>query len=57
MASKLCGRIFTLLHELAHIALNDGGICDLDDNLRRNASAQIEAYCNRVHFEEAASRV
>jgi len=42
------GRIFTLLHEATHIALNEGGICDLDDNQRRNASAQIEAYCNRV---------
>ena len=42
------GRVFTLLHEVAHIALNDGGICDLDDNQRRNASARIEAYCNRV---------
>jgi Zn-dependent peptidase ImmA (M78 family)/DNA-binding XRE family transcriptional regulator len=42
------GRIFTLLHETAHIALNESGICDLDDNQRRNASAQIEAYCNRV---------
>ncbi|HWY21021.1 MAG TPA: ImmA/IrrE family metallo-endopeptidase [Candidatus Acidoferrum sp.] len=42
------GRIFTLLHEVAHLALNDGGICDLDDNQRRNASAQIEAYCNKV---------
>jgi len=42
------GRIFTLLHEVTHIALNDGGICDLDDNQRRNASARIEAYCNRV---------
>lgn len=42
------GRIFTLLHEVTHIALNEGGICDLDDNQRRNASARIEAYCNRV---------
>lgn len=42
------GRIFTLLHEVAHIALNEGGVCDLDDNQRRNASAQIEAFCNRV---------
>jgi Zn-dependent peptidase ImmA (M78 family)/DNA-binding XRE family transcriptional regulator len=42
------GRIFTLLHEVAHLALNDGGICDLDDNQRRNASARIESYCNRV---------
>ncbi len=42
------GRIFTLLHEVTHIALNDGGICDLDDNQRRNASARIETFCNRV---------
>jgi Zn-dependent peptidase ImmA (M78 family) len=42
------GRIFTLLHEVTHIALNDGGICDLDDNQRRNASARIESFCNRV---------
>jgi Zn-dependent peptidase ImmA (M78 family)/transcriptional regulator with XRE-family HTH domain len=42
------GRIFTMLHEVTHLALNEGGICDLDDNQRRNASAQIEAYCNRV---------
>jgi Zn-dependent peptidase ImmA (M78 family)/transcriptional regulator with XRE-family HTH domain len=42
------GRIFTLLHEITHLSLNDGGICDLDDNQRRNASARIESYCNRV---------
>src|SRR5450432_666202 len=42
------GRIFTLLHEVTHLALNEGGICDLDDNQRRNSSAQIEAFCNRV---------
>jgi Zn-dependent peptidase ImmA (M78 family)/DNA-binding XRE family transcriptional regulator len=42
------GRIFTLLHELTHIALSESGICDLDDNRRRNASATIEAFCNRV---------
>lgn len=42
------GRIFTLLHETVHIALNDGGICDLDDDEGRNASARIETYCNRV---------
>lgn len=35
------GRIFTLLHETAHIMLNEGGICDLHD-------ADTEAFCNRV---------
>jgi len=42
------GRIFTLLHEVAHIALNDGGICNLDDDQRHNASAHIESFCNRI---------
>lgn len=42
------GRIFTLLHEVAHIALNDGGICNLDDDQRHNASAQVESLCNRI---------
>lgn len=35
------GRIFTLLHEAAHVMLNEGGICDLHD-------ADVEAFCNRV---------
>lgn len=35
------GRIFTLLHEVAHVMLNDGGICDLHD-------ADEEAFCNQV---------
>src|SRR5439155_18167703 len=34
-------RIFTLLHEVTHIMLNEGGICDLHD-------ADVEAFCNRV---------
>lgn len=36
------GRIFTLFHELAHILLREGGICDLYDD------AGIEVFCNRV---------
>jgi Zn-dependent peptidase ImmA (M78 family)/transcriptional regulator with XRE-family HTH domain len=35
------GRIFTLLHEAAHLMLHEGGICDLHD-------ADLEAFCNRV---------
>ncbi len=34
-------RIFTLLHELTHVMLDDGGICDLHDG-------GLEAFCNRV---------
>jgi len=41
------GRIFTLLHELAHILLSDGGICDLHE-FGGGDSSRIEAYCNRV---------
>jgi Zn-dependent peptidase ImmA (M78 family)/DNA-binding XRE family transcriptional regulator len=35
------GRVFTLLHELTHVMLNEGGICDFHDG-------DVEAYCNRV---------
>jgi Zn-dependent peptidase ImmA (M78 family)/DNA-binding XRE family transcriptional regulator len=41
------GRIFTLLHEVIHILLSDGGICDLHD-LGADAASQAENYCNRV---------
>jgi len=41
------GRIFTLLHEVAHILLNDGGICDLHES-HENESSRIEAFCNHV---------
>lgn len=37
----LRGRIFTMLHEMAHVMLNQGGVCDLHDE-------NIEAFCNRV---------
>jgi Zn-dependent peptidase ImmA (M78 family) len=33
---------------VTHLTLSEGGICDLDDNQQRNASARIESYCNRV---------
>ena len=36
------GRIFTLFHELAHIMLREGGMCDLHEDNR------YEAFCNRV---------
>jgi Zn-dependent peptidase ImmA (M78 family)/DNA-binding XRE family transcriptional regulator len=37
----ITARCFTLMHELAHIVLRAGGLCDLHDS-------GIEAYCNRV---------
>lgn len=37
----ITARLFTLIHELAHVMLHDGGICDLGDD-------DIEVYCNAV---------
>ena len=36
------GRVFTLLHELAHLGLHSGGLCD------RSEDQEVEAYCNAV---------
>lgn len=41
------GRIFTLLHEAAHIQLSASGICDLHERGDRLADA-IEVFCNHV---------
>lgn len=35
-------KIFTLFHEVGHILLNEGGICDISDK----TSIQIEKWCN-----------
>ena len=43
------GRIFTMFHELAHIALRQGGICDLRETGNRGPDLNdIETYCNAV---------
>ncbi len=46
------GRVFTLLHELCHLLLRNGGICDLRDR-RLGAPEQnpIEVFCNAVAGE------
>ncbi len=44
------GRIFTLLHELTHIVLEDGGLCDLHET-ELIGDQSLEAYCNRVAGE------
>jgi Zn-dependent peptidase ImmA (M78 family)/transcriptional regulator with XRE-family HTH domain len=42
-------KIFTLLHELAHVSLRASGLCDLHETQRRRGVADdIEHYCNRV---------
>ncbi|OUM87637.1 MAG: hypothetical protein BAA01_05065 [Bacillus thermozeamaize] len=44
------GRIFTLFHELTHILMRRGGVCDLHD-ADENMNHDVEAYCNRVAGE------
>jgi Zn-dependent peptidase ImmA (M78 family) len=42
-------RIFTLLHELCHLAINAGGLCDLHERRSEpTADDQVEHYCNEV---------
>lgn len=42
-------RLFTLFHELCHVALASGGVCDLHETQPlRDASDRIEHYCNEV---------
>lgn len=45
-----CGRIFTLLHELVHIVMQNGGLCDLHE-YESTSIGSIETYCNRVAAE------
>jgi Zn-dependent peptidase ImmA (M78 family) len=48
------GRIFSLLHELGHIILRKGGLCDMErreENL--GSDAAVEIFCN--HFAGAAA--
>jgi Zn-dependent peptidase ImmA (M78 family)/transcriptional regulator with XRE-family HTH domain len=42
-------RCFTLLHEMTHLLLREGGICDLDETSARPAAEdRIEVFCNAV---------
>lgn len=43
------GRIFTLMHEFAHILIHNGGICDTVEYRGDNSSDQrVERFCNRL---------
>lgn len=43
------GRIFTLLHELAHIMLRESGVCDLYETSQRPPEAKrTEIFCNHA---------
>lgn len=39
-------KVFTLFHELAHLAIGSGGICDLHERVAANADT--ETFCNQV---------
>lgn len=42
-------RIFTLIHELTHVMLNHGGICDIHEDYQRAPDEQrFEVFCNHV---------
>jgi Zn-dependent peptidase ImmA (M78 family)/transcriptional regulator with XRE-family HTH domain len=42
-------RVFTMLHELCHVALRASGICEPDeDRLLPSKERRVEAFCNRV---------
>jgi Zn-dependent peptidase ImmA (M78 family) len=47
-ADSPLGRIFTLLHEVTHIARGESSICDMTDETQATAIAQVEQYCNHV---------
>jgi Zn-dependent peptidase ImmA (M78 family) len=40
-------KVFTLFHEIGHILLNEGGLCDLSDNTK----FEIEKWCNAFAAE------
>lgn len=44
------GRTFTLLHELVHLTLHTGGVCNLEENdpKPRTENAIVEHFCNQV---------
>jgi len=43
------GRCFTMFHELTHIMLHEGGLCDLSEEAARAPEDQrIEIFCNHV---------
>jgi len=46
-AETTTGKIFTLFHELGHVILNEGGLCDLSES----TNLEIEKWCNAFSAE------
>jgi Zn-dependent peptidase ImmA (M78 family) len=42
------GRIFTLIHEFAHLLLNQSGSCNLQESPVSSKNQRIEVFCNHV---------
>lgn len=42
------GRSFSLMHELAHVMLNRGGLCILEEGGARSEVQKVEQFCNHV---------
>ena len=47
-ADSAAGRSFTLMHEMAHLLIRQGGICDLAHSDENSPNVQIERFCNAV---------
>lgn len=41
-------RVFSLLHELAHLMVHQSGVSDLDDGRRQTSDQRVEVFCNKV---------
>lgn len=41
-------RLFSLLHELAHLMIHQSGVSDLDDGRRQASDQRVEVFCNKV---------
>jgi Zn-dependent peptidase ImmA (M78 family) len=42
-------RIFTMLHEFAHLLINQGGVCDAIEHRQKHAhDPDVEVFCNQV---------
>ena len=43
------GRVFTILHEFAHLLMHSGGLCDADETRNAESDEQrMEVFCNQV---------
>lgn len=48
-SDKPLGRVFSLMHELVHLARAESGLCDVTERAQRgNQEQRIEVYCNHV---------